>query len=116
MYSIDLREAAVLAYDAGELTEPEVAKLFGVGEASLRRWRRRKRDLGSVAPAPRGGGTPLRVLPRDEPIVRAIVAEQADRTIEEIAVLFVQRTMRSCSYATMGRALRRLDLTRKKSR
>jgi transposase len=115
MYSIDLRESAVTAYEAGDLTERELANLYGVGEATLRRWRRRKRETGSVAPAARGGGPSLRVRPEDEPMVRAIVDEESDRNIEEIAVIFVQRTSRGCSYATMGRALRRLGLTRKKS-
>lgn len=114
MYSMDLRERVVAAYDRGGLTEADVARLFNIGEATVRRWRRRARDTGSAAPASHGGGNEPRVLPEHEPLVRALVAEQPDRIVVDVAALFVERAGRRCSRSSMSRALARMDLTRKK--
>lgn len=115
MYAKDLRERVVAAYDRGGVTEADVARLFQIGEATVRRWRRRVRETGSVAPAPHGGGTERRVGPEHEELVRALVAEQPDRIVLEVAALFVERAGRDCSRSSMSRALARMDLTRKKS-
>ena len=53
-YSVDLRERLLRAIDAG-LSQAEAARLFGVGTATIARWRRRQRERGSVAPQPRPG-------------------------------------------------------------
>ena len=41
-YSVDLRERLLRAIDAG-LSQAEAARLFGVGTATIERWRRRQR-------------------------------------------------------------------------
>ncbi|WP_424521963.1 IS630 transposase-related protein, partial [Rubrivirga sp.] len=46
--STDLRRRAVDAYERGDDSIPTVAARFAVGEASLGRWLRRKRQTGSV--------------------------------------------------------------------
>jgi len=46
----------VAAYEAGRGSYPEIADLFGVGEASVKRWVWMKRKLGSLVPKPAGGG------------------------------------------------------------
>ena len=116
-YSVDLRERVVAAFDAGDMTDEEVAVLFQVGEATVHRWKRRKRETGAVVPKPpRGGGMPPRVAPEQYDLVRAIVSEEPDLTIPEAAWEFHRRTGRSVSPSAMGRILRKLGLTRKKSR
>lgn len=55
-YSMDLRERAISAAQAGDLTPEEVAERFGVGAARLYAWLRRKREAGTTEPRPRGGG------------------------------------------------------------
>ena len=116
-YSVDLRERVVAAFDAGDMTDEEVAALFQVGEATVHRWKRLKRETGAVVPKPpRGGGMPPRVAPEQYDLVRAIVSEEPDLTIPEAAWEFHRRTGRSVSPSAMGRTLRKLGLTRKKSR
>jgi transposase len=56
-----------------------------------------------------------RVAPEQYDLVRAIVSEQPDVTIPEAAWEFHRRTGRSVSPSAMGRILRKLGLTRKKS-
>ena len=116
-YSVDLRERVVAAFDVGDMTDEEVATLFQVGEATVHRWKRLKRETGSLVPRPPlGGGMPPRVAPEQYDLVREIVSEQPDVTIPEAAWEFHRRTGRSVSPSAMGRALRKLGLTRKKSR
>ena len=113
-YSVDLRERVVAAFDRTDMTEEQVAAFFKVGEATVRRWKRLKRETGSLERKPDGSGNPPRVEPRQYAVVRAIVAEKADLTDQEIAWEFHRRTGRSVSRSSMNRVLLKLALTRKK--
>ena len=116
-YSVDLRERVVAAFDVGGMTDEDAAELFQIGEATVHRWKRLKRETGSVVPKPpRGGGMPPRVAPEQYDLVRTMVKEEPDLTVFELAAEFHRRTGRSISPAAMGRTLRKLGLTRKKSR
>ena len=57
-YSIDLRERVVAACDRGEGTREQIAKRFCVSVAWVYRLLARRRDTGSIAPKPHGGGQP----------------------------------------------------------
>ena len=113
-YSVDLRERVVAFYEAGDVSEAEAAAMFGVGEASLRRWRQLKRESGSVTPRPGGGGFPPRVQGEGELILCQLVHEQPDRTIEELTEAFANITGGPISTSSTSRALGRLGLSRKK--
>lgn len=55
-HPVSLRERVVAAYESGKGTYPEIAELFGVGEASVKRWVWLKRKLGNLDPKAAGGG------------------------------------------------------------
>jgi transposase len=59
---------------------------------------------------------PPRVAPEQYDLVRTMVKDEPDLTVFELAAEFHRRTGRSVSPAAMGRTLRKLGLTRKKSR
>jgi transposase len=113
-YSVDLRKRVMAALDRGGLTDEDAAKLFQIGEATVHRWKRLKRETGALEPRPYGGGYPPRISAEQEQLVRQLVAEQPDLTDQEAAWEFHRRTGTSVSRATMGRTLRKLGLTRKK--
>jgi transposase len=114
-YSLDLRERVVGAFDVGDMTDEQVAELFQVGEATVHRWKRLRRDTGALVPRPpRGGGMPPRVAPEKYDLVREIMRSEPDLTVPEVAWEFHRRTGRSASPAAMGRTLRKLGFTRKK--
>jgi transposase len=114
-YSLDLRERVVAAFDAGDMTDEQVAEVFQVGEATVHRWKRLKRETGALVPRPpRGGGMPPRVAPEQYDLVRAILRAEPDLTIAELAWEFHRRTGRSVSPAAMSRTLSKLGITRKK--
>jgi transposase len=56
-YSSDLRERLLAAVDRG-IPRKEVAKTFGVSLATIKRWLKRRRETGDVAPKRKLGMKP----------------------------------------------------------
>jgi hypothetical protein len=48
-YSLDLRQRVVAAFEAGA-PWPEIVRLFGLSRATRKRYRKRRRDAGGLAP------------------------------------------------------------------
>jgi transposase len=114
--SVDLRERVVEAYEGGEGSAPSVARRFWVSPASVYRWRKRRRETGSVAPKTYRPGPSPRIDEACAEVLRALVDEQPDAYCWELAERLEQRTGVRVDADTVGRALRRLGLTRKKKR
>jgi transposase len=112
-YSIDLRERALAALDRG-MSRAEAVTTFQVSPASLRRWLAARRNSGSISPrAPRGG--PVRsITSAQETELRAQVEAMPDATIPEHTQRWNATHATTLSQWTLGRAIRRLGLTRKK--
>ena len=111
-YSMDLRERVVAACDARDGTREQIAARFSVSVSWIRDLLRRRRETGSIAPKPRGGGrAPAFDAPADARL-RAAVRADADATLEELA----RAAGVACSVPAVCRALKRLGITRKKSR
>jgi transposase len=115
-HPIEIRERAVAAVDSGQLTVAEAAALFQVGERTLYEWKRIRRERGSLTPLAHQSGNKPRVDEKGAEVVRQILADDPDATIEQTAVHFVRQMSKPCSPSSMGRALARIGLTRKKRR
>src|SRR5918997_5025318 len=113
-YSADLRERLLGAIDAG-LPRAGAPRLFGVGVSTIKRWRRRWHETGSVAARPRPG-RPRRVGPEAEPALVAQVRATPDATLTEHCATWAATTGVEVSPATMSRALGRAGWPLKKSR
>lgn len=113
---VDLRQRAVDAYVGGHGTLEEVAGRFVVGTASLKRWLRSWRTAQSVEPKPATGGRPAKLDERCEEVLRVLVAEQPDAYCWELAERLGERTGVKVNEDTVGRALSRMGVTRKKRR
>ncbi len=112
--SPDLRARVVAAWEAGEGTQPEIAKRFQVGEASIRRWLAKKRATGALtAKVPDRIGTRL-LDAAGEALLRSLVVEHPDATEEELVDHLAERGGITVSRSTVNRCLRRLKLSRKK--
>ena len=114
-YSVDLRERVLAALDRG-MSRSEVVTTFQVSLASLKRWHAARRDTGDVTPKPASGGPSPRITPVHEAYLRAQVAACPDATLIEHTERWNAAQGTSLSHWTLGRAIRRLGLTRKKSR
>jgi transposase len=111
-YPTDLRERVVQACDERLGTREEIARLFGVSTAWIRRLLQRRRESGSIAAKPRGGQKPPKFQGKNLDRLRALVAAQSDATLEELR----NRSGVAASIMAVQRALARLGLRRKKSR
>jgi transposase len=112
-YSEDLRLRVLAAVDGG-IPRGEVARLFGVSPATIKRYRRLRRETGGLATRPRPG---RRSGPREAlrdgllPQLRA----HPDATLEEHGRLWEAAGGTRVSASTMSRVIARdLGWTRKK--
>ena len=113
-YSADLRERLLRAIDAG-LSQAEAARLFGVSLSSLKRWRARQQQTGTIQAAPRPGRT-RRITREAEAALVAQVRAAPAATLVEHCALWAERTGVAVSPSTMSRALNRAGWPLKKSR
>lgn len=111
-YSIDLRERVVAACDAGDATREHVAARFSVSVPWIRKLLRQRRETGSIAPKPQGGGRAPAFDAAAAGRLREAVRADADATLEELA----RAAGVACCASAVHRALARLGITRKKSR
>jgi transposase len=100
---MDLRERVVAACDQGIGTRAEIAERFSVSVSWIRRLLQRRRETGSIAPKPRGGGHPPAFDAAAAQRLRQAVAADSDATLEELA----QARGVACSTAAVDRALKR---------
>lgn len=116
--SLDLRTRLVNWYMAGNGTVLQAALHFSVGEATASRWVVRFKRTRSVEPKPMGGArSPPLLSDADLDTVRRIVADEPSLTLVEIADRLVEEEAGPrVKRQTMARALKKLGLTRKKTR
>ncbi len=110
-YSQDLRERVVRACDEGRGTRQDIADLFGVSTAWIRRLLQRRRQTGTFAAKPHAGGPPPKMTPERRDRLVVLVSEQADAPLAELR----QRLGAPVHLSTVCRALTRLGLPVKKS-
>src|SRR4051812_22596057 len=109
-YSQDLRERVVRACDEGRGTRQQLADLFGVSTAWIRRLLQRRRETGSFAARPHAGGPAPKMTPARRGRLAGLVAEQPDATLAELR----DRLGAAVHLSTVARALQRLGLPVKK--
>src|SRR5258705_10945274 len=82
-YSDDLRRRAIETISDGA-TIPEAAEQCGISISSMVRFLKLHRETGSVSPAKFGGHKDFALAVHEE-LVRQLVADQPDITLEELA-------------------------------
>jgi len=111
-YSLDLRQRVLAACDLGEMTQAEVAQQFQVSRQWLVKLLGRRRETGSMAALPHGGGWTAKFSGQRLVELQAFVAEDPDATLQEL----LDRSGVKASIMAVHRALARLGCRRKKSR
>lgn len=109
-YSLDLRERVAASVDEGEESQREIAERYRVSLSFVSRLLKRRREAGTLEPAPHGGGPSPSLDVGGRLKLRRLVAERNDDTLEELR----DRGGFRCSLTTIWRTLRRMGLTRKK--
>ena len=109
-YPAMVRRRIVELYDQ-DYSTAEIAEVFGVCEAGVRRVRQRLRERGTLDPLPRTCGRKSMMTADVERRVREHVAARPDATREEIRVALGL----SVSLQSISKWLKRLGLSLKKS-
>lgn len=113
-YSLDVRTRVLAALDRG-MSRPEAVTIFQVSVASLKRWLTARRATGTCAPRPATGGRPRVISVVQDAYRYDQVLAFPDARLTDHAALWNAAHGTTLSLWSLGRAIRRLELTRKKS-
>jgi len=107
---MELRRRIVEAYERKEGTYFELAQRFGVGEATVYRLLRLKRERGNVRP-----NAPTGVSEEELQSFVQLTKELPYATLEQLKEAWVSRTGQQLSRSSIVRALQRAGITREKA-
>lgn len=110
-YGLRIRKRIVELYEQRFSTQ-QIAELFGVGKAGVRRVRQHFRERGTVEPLARNSGRKPQLTGEIETRLRVHIAACPDATREELKA----ELGLSVSLQTISRWLKKLELPLKKSR
>ncbi|MDF5713875.1 MAG: transposase [Rhizonema sp. NSF051] len=113
-YSNDLRRKIINSYLNAEGSYRELALKFDVSLSFIQTLINRYQDLGRIEPLPHGGGQKAKINAKQSEILKKLVTDNNDATLEELCGLFESQTQIKVSRATMGRMLQKLKLRQKK--
>ncbi len=113
-YSLDLRQRVVRAYEQGQDSIAEVAARFGVGPTFVKKMLRQHRETGEVVPRPHGGGRRAGLSPKQRRRLRQKVRREQDISLAELQTYLRETAQVEAHVSTISRALKALDLPRKK--
>jgi transposase len=113
-YSEDLRKKIVEAKQRG-LPTVEVARTFGVGISSVKRYAKTAREGGSLRPK-RSPGRPPKADERARRLLGADLEERPAATLSERREYLSNVVGLRVSESTISRLLRRMGFSRKKDR
>jgi len=108
---VDLRERAIAALEGG-MKRSQVCQVFGIHRNTLRRWRKLAQN-GTLENKPLPG-LKRKLGPEDDVLLLTQLEEHADATIDEHLRLWQEGEHPPVSRATLGRAILRVQWTRKK--
>jgi transposase len=114
-YSEDLRKLAVLQYEHSQETRVAISKRFHIGIATLGRWIRQYREVGTFRRRPRSGGRGATITPERHDLLMSIVLHNPDYTLAEFAAEAERAFGVPVSVGMVFRALRSAAITRKKN-
>ena len=112
-YSMDLRERVIRRVEAGASCR-SVARNFDLGEATVIRWARRKRETGNFAPGQMGGHRPFLISGAHEDWLLARM-QSGDFTLRQLTFELAERGLK-VNERTVWAFVHRVGLSFKKNR
>lgn len=115
-YSLDFRNKIIDIYESEPISQRHLAKRFGVAKSFIEKLLKQYRETGSLAPKKRTQQTPTLLSTEQLAVLRRLVTEHNDATLEELQTLLESETGVRLSRTTVDRMLKKLDITVKKKR
>lgn len=113
-YSLDLRQKIFDTYQAGGISQRQLAKQFRVALSFIEKLLKQERETGSIAPKVRTQQTPTKLNDGQLETLATLVSANNDATLAELQEQLKQATGVTIGRSTMDRMLKKLNLTRKK--
>ena len=113
-YSQNLRQNIINAYNNKEGSYRQLAKRFCVSLSFIQTLIGRYQDTGSIEPLPHAGGNKPKLKSEHLEILKQLVQENNDATLENLCELLDAKVQVKVSRATMGRVLHQLQLNRRR--
>jgi transposase len=114
VYSLDIREKIVSAYEAGDTSIRKVASRFMVSKGVVTRLLEQKRTQGDLRPKAATGGKPSQLAPYQAEIID-MVNQHPDWTLEEYCEKWQEQSGVRVSSSAMCRFLSKQNLSLKKN-
>ena len=106
----EVRQRAITAYETGQGTQAQVARLYGIDISTFQRWLKRYRESGRAEPLPRGHNPPALDAAKMKQL-DALVRRTPDATLAQLREMLEV----GCSTVAIHNALRRLGYRYKKN-
>ena len=113
-YSSDLRQKVVDAYENNEGSIRQLAQRFKVSPKFVHDLIKCYRQEGTIQPKPHAGGPAPTLQDEHLNVLKELVEQDNDATLNELAKRLFERTQILVSTSTIDRGLTKLNLTRKK--
>lgn len=114
-YSLDLRQKVIETYEAGGITQRELAARFRVSLYFVIKLLRRWRNEQTFAPKPRGANVLPRLTPEIMKFLDSEIQQRCDLTLAELVAGVEEKHQVSVSPKTLSRMLVREGLGLKKN-
>ena len=114
VYSMDIREKIVSAYEKGDTSIRKVAKRFMVSKGVVTRLLNQKKTTGDLSPKPANGGKPSQLALHQAAIIE-MVNQHPDWTLEEYCEHWQERSGTRFSASAMCQFLSKQNLSLKKN-
>ena len=109
-YSMDLRERVMQAYDEGQGSTRQLAEVFDVSSAWIRKLLRLRRETGSIAPIEYQRGPKPKLNERQRERLLALARQHPSMTLKELR----RRLRLRCCLMTIHRVLAKEGFTFKR--
>jgi len=112
-YSLDLRKKIIETYEQESISQRQLAQRFRVATSVVTRLLKQYRETGQLDPKPQPG-RPKTLKPEHFQVVQELVSAKPDSTLAELCQALNDQVGIRVSEPTMCRAMKHLNLTRKK--
>jgi uncharacterized protein YjbI with pentapeptide repeats/transposase len=115
-HSIAFRQKIIEVHEVEDISQRKLAKRFNVALSFIQKLLKQYRETDSLAPKVRTQQTPAKLNNEHLTVLRRLVEERNDATLEELRKQLIHETGIDVSRSTVDRALDKLGLTLKKRR